>query len=125
MSASSLGVSSAAPASMLSRLWPRLDASSAGDRWFAGGVRVFSVLTLLAAVALGVMWLPQLRVLAAVALVQAVLGVVVCAWGLHVARRERGGSAEWPMADRMRAKQAATCSVSKEASCPTFSIRST
>ena len=61
----------------------------ARERWFEGGLAFFAVGALIALLTLGLMWLPQLRVIAAVALVQALLGVLVCALGLHEARPAR------------------------------------
>ena len=114
-----------ADASRPLRHWKRLGALNAGDRWFAVGLRLFGACAVIAALAVGILWLPQMRVLAAIALVQAVLGVGVCMWGLHAAARPTGaGSAERTMARGAAAAHAATCSVSQEASCPTFSTRS-
>ena len=61
----------------------------ARERWFEGGLVFFAAGALIALLTLGLMWLPQLRVIAAVALVQALLGVLVCAWGLRDARPAR------------------------------------
>jgi len=53
------------------------------ERWFEIGLKLFAIGALVALVTAALMWLPQLRVIAAIALVQAVLGVVICAWGLR------------------------------------------
>jgi len=57
--------------------------SSNNPRWFTLGLRFFVVGAVVAAVAVLMLWLPQMRVLAAVALVQALLGIAVCSWGLR------------------------------------------
>ena len=54
-------------------------------RWFRLGLRFFAAGAAIAALATALLWLPQMRVLAAVALVQALLGVGICAWGLRSA----------------------------------------
>ena len=66
---------------------------SRGTRWFALGLRFFVTGAVIAAVAALLLWLPQMRVLAAVGLVQALLGVGVCIWGLHGSRSPRAHSA--------------------------------
>jgi hypothetical protein len=50
-----------------------------GLRFFAAGAGIALVMAAL-------MWLPPLRVIAAVALVQAALGVAVCAWMISAER---------------------------------------
>src|SRR4029453_14250722 len=61
----------------------------ARERWFEGGLAFFAAGALVALLTIGLMWLPQLRVIAAVALVQALLGVIIFAWGLREARPPR------------------------------------
>ena len=51
----------------------------ARERRHAAGLAFFLAGALVALLALGLVWLPQLRVIAAVVLVQTLLGVVVCA----------------------------------------------
>jgi hypothetical protein len=55
----------------------------AQERWFERGLAFFIAGVLVALLAIGLVWLPQVRVIAAVALVQALLGVIVCAWGFR------------------------------------------
>ncbi len=70
------------------------------ERWFVWGLRFFLAGTLAALVAFALAELPQLRVIAAIALVQGALGVLVCAWGVHsgqrrvVERRDHGAASE-------------------------------
>ena len=66
---------------------------SHSTRWFALGLRFFVTGALIAALAVLLLWLPQMRVLAAVGLVQALLGVGVCMWGLQGANSSRAGTA--------------------------------
>jgi len=67
--------------------------SSQGTRWFSLALRFFLAGAVIAALAALLLWLPQMRVLAAVALVQALLGVGVCMWGLHGSKAPRADSA--------------------------------
>ena len=55
----------------------------ARERWFEIGFKFFAVGALVALATAALMWLPQLRVIAAIAFVQAALGVAVCAWGMR------------------------------------------
>ena len=48
-----------------------------------GGLTSLTAAALIALLATALVWLPQLRVIAAVALVQALLGIVVFGWWLH------------------------------------------
>lgn len=61
----------------------------ARERWFELGLKFFSVGAAVALATICFMGLPQLRVIAAIALVQALLGAAVCAWGLREARPAR------------------------------------
>ena len=67
--------------------------STQGTRWFALALRFFVAGAVIAAGAALLLWLPQMRVLAAVGLVQALLGVGVCMWGLHGSKAPRADSA--------------------------------
>ena len=49
------------------------------ERWFGAGLAFFLAAALVALLTVGLVWLPQLRIIAAVVLVQALLGVIVCA----------------------------------------------
>lgn len=55
----------------------------ARERWFEIGLKFFTVGAVVALAMVALMWLPQLRVIAALALVQAALGVAVCVLGLR------------------------------------------
>jgi hypothetical protein len=55
----------------------------ARERWFEIGLGFFVLGALLALGMVALSWLPQLRVIATIALVQAVLGVALCVWGLR------------------------------------------
>jgi len=61
----------------------------ARDRWFEIGLKFFAAGALIALAMLALMWLPQLRVIAAIAFVQAALGVALCVWGLRVTQPAR------------------------------------
>jgi hypothetical protein len=55
----------------------------ARKRWFEIGLKLFAVGALVAVATAALMWLPQLRVIAAIAFVQAALGVVICAFAMR------------------------------------------
>ena len=55
----------------------------ARERWFEIGLKFFAMGALVALAMVALLSLPQLRVIAAIALVQAALGVAVCTWGLR------------------------------------------
>ena len=55
----------------------------ARERWFEVGLVFFAAGALAALAMVALLWLPQLRVIAAIAFVQAALGVAICAWGLR------------------------------------------
>ena len=55
----------------------------ARERWFEMGLKFFVAGALVALATMALMWLPQVRFIAAIAFVQATLGVAVCVWGLH------------------------------------------
>ena len=61
----------------------------ARDRWFEIGLKFFAAGALIALAMAALMWLPQLRVIAAIAFVQAALGIVLCVWGLRVTQPAR------------------------------------
>jgi hypothetical protein len=61
----------------------------ARERWFELGLKFFAAGALVALIAMGAIWVPQLRILAAIAFVQALLGVAVCASGLREAQPAR------------------------------------
>jgi hypothetical protein len=54
------------------------------ERWFEIGLKFFAAGALITLAMVALMWLPQLRVIAAIAFVQAALGVALCVWGLRV-----------------------------------------
>lgn len=68
------------------------------ERWFEIGLKFFAAGALIAFAMLALMSLPQLRVIAAIAFVQAALGVAICVWGLHDAQPAR--FAAWRMRTR-------------------------
>jgi hypothetical protein len=59
------------------------------ERWFELGLRFFAVGAAVALLLMTLVALPQMRVLGAVALVQALAGMAVCAIGLRHARPAR------------------------------------
>jgi hypothetical protein len=59
------------------------------ERWFEIGLKFFAAGALIALAVVALMWLPQLRVIAAIAFVQAALGVVLCVWGLRITQPAR------------------------------------
>jgi len=63
----------------------------ARERWFELGMKFFAAGALVALATAALVWLPQLRVIAAIALVQALLGVAICAWGLRETQPARFG----------------------------------
>jgi hypothetical protein len=61
----------------------------ARERWFEFGLKFFAAGALVSLLALGLIWVPQLRVMATIAFVQAALGMLVCAMGLRETRPAR------------------------------------
>ena len=59
------------------------------ERWFEWGLRFFALGALAAVLTMALMSLPQMRVLGALALVQAIAGLAVCWVGLRHARPAR------------------------------------
>ena len=59
------------------------------ERWFEIGLRFFAAGALVALAMVVLMGLPQLRVIAAIAFVQAALGVALCVWGLRITQPAR------------------------------------
>lgn len=55
----------------------------ARERWFEIGLKFFVLGALVALAMAALLSLPQLRVIAAIAFVQAALGVAICAWGMR------------------------------------------
>ena len=61
----------------------------ARERWFEWGLKFFAAGAAAAVLIVALMSLPQLRVIASIAFVQAALGVLVCAFGLREAQPAR------------------------------------
>ena len=59
------------------------------ERWFEIGLKFFAAGALIALAMVALMGLPQLRIIAAIALVQAALGVALCVWGLRITQPAR------------------------------------
>ena len=59
------------------------------ERWFEIGLKFFAMAAVVALAMVALMSLPQLRVIAGIALVQAALGVAICVWGLRVTQPAR------------------------------------
>ncbi|MEO5764078.1 MAG: hypothetical protein ABIR52_02115, partial [Casimicrobiaceae bacterium] len=65
------------------------NASPARGGWFELGLRFFAAGAMIALILAGWVALPQLRMIAAIAFVQALLGLAICAWGLRTQRPAR------------------------------------